>query len=75
MNDGKVDSTTVATTVTVSSANVAPVAILNHNKPAAYLISAAAYEDMLEQLEDAALTKTAQARAGGPTVKVKLEDL
>ena len=59
----------------IDVANVAPVAILNHNKPAAYLISAAAYEDMLEQLEDAALTKTAQARAGGPIVKVKLEDL
>lgn len=59
----------------IDVANVAPVAILNHNKPAAYLISAAAYEDMLEQLEDAALTKTAQARVGGPTVNVKLEDL
>ena len=59
----------------IDVANVAPVAILNHNKPAAYLISAAAYEDMLEQLEDAALTKTVKSRAGGPTVKVKLEDL
>ena len=52
-----------------------PVAILNHNKPAAYLISAAAYEDILDQLEDAALTKLVKTRAGGPTVKVKLEDL
>jgi antitoxin StbD len=52
-----------------------PVAILNHNKPAAYLISAAAYEDMLDQLEDAALAKLVKARSGGPTVKVKLEDL
>ena len=52
-----------------------PVAILNHNKPAAYLISAAAYEVMIEQLEDAALTKLAKERSGGPTVKVKLEDL
>jgi antitoxin StbD len=48
---------------------------LNHNKPAAYLISAAAYEDILDQLEDAALTKLVITRAGGPTVKVKLEDL
>ena len=59
----------------IEVANHSPVAILNHNKPAAYLISAAAYEDMLEQLEDAALTKTVKDRAGGPTVKVKLEDL
>jgi len=31
----------------IEVANVAPVAVLNHNKPAAYLISAAAYEQML----------------------------
>jgi antitoxin StbD len=59
----------------IEVANLAPVAVLNHNKPAAYLISAAAYEDMLEQLEDAALTKTAKARQGGKSVKVNIEDL
>ena len=59
----------------IEVANSSPVAILNHNKPAAYLISAAAYEEMLDQLEDAALTKTVNDRAGGPTVKVKLEEL
>jgi antitoxin StbD len=59
----------------IEVANGSPVAILNHNKPAAYLISAAAYEDMLEQLEDAALNKIVKARAGGPTVKVTLEEL
>jgi antitoxin StbD len=59
----------------IEVANLAPVAVLNHNKPAAYLISAAAYEDMLEQLEDAALTKIAKARQGGKSVKVNIEDL
>jgi antitoxin StbD len=59
----------------IEVAKSSPVAILNHNKPAAYLISAADYEDMLEQLEDAALTQTVKARAGGKTVKVRLEDL
>ena len=59
----------------IEVANVAPVAVLNHNKPAAYLISAAAYEDMLEQLEDAALTKIVKARQGGKSVKVNIEDL
>jgi antitoxin StbD len=59
----------------IEVANLSPVAVLNHNKPAAYLISAAAYEDMLDQLEDAALTKVVKARAGGKTVQVKLEDL
>ncbi|MEN9900515.1 MAG: hypothetical protein RLZZ152_1559 [Pseudomonadota bacterium] len=59
----------------IAVANLAPVAVLNHNKPAAYLISAAAYEDMLEQLEDAALTKIVKARQGGKSVKVNIEDL
>jgi antitoxin StbD len=48
------------------------VAILNHNRPTAYLISATAYEEILEQLEDAALTKIVKARAGGKTIKAKL---
>jgi antitoxin StbD len=59
----------------IEVANVAPVAVLNHNKPAAYLISAAAYEQMLSQLEDAALTKIVKARQGGKSVKVNIEDL
>lgn len=59
----------------IEVANQSPVAILNHNRPTAYLISAAAYEEMLEQLEDAALTKIVKARAGGQTIKVKLENL
>ena len=59
----------------IEVANVAPVAVLNHNKPAAYLISAAAFEQMLEQLENAALTKIVKARQGGKSVKVNIEDL
>jgi antitoxin StbD len=59
----------------IEVANLAPVAVLNHNKPAAYLISAAAYEQMLAQLEDAALTKIVKARQGGKSVKVNIEDL
>jgi antitoxin StbD len=59
----------------IEVANQSPVAILNHNRPTAYLISATAYEEMLEQLEDAALTKIVKARAGGKTIKVKLENL
>jgi antitoxin StbD len=59
----------------IEVANQSPVAILNHNRPTAYLISATAYEEMLEQLEDAALTKIVKARAGGQTIKVTLENL
>ena len=63
------------TSEVIEVANLAPVAVLNHNKPAAYLISAAAYEEILEQLEDAALTKIVKARQGGKSVKVNIDDL
>lgn len=52
-----------------------PVAVLNHNKPEAYLLSAKAYEALLELVDDAALIKTIQSRKDGKTVKVKLADL
>lgn len=52
-----------------------PVAVLNHNKPEAYLLSAKAYEALLELIDDVSLTKTIQSRKGGKTVKVKLDDL
>lgn len=59
----------------IEVANQSPVAVLNHNKPAAYIISATTYEKMLEQIEDVELTKIVKTRAGGKTVKVKIEDL
>lgn len=52
-----------------------PVAVLNHNKPAAYLMSASAYEALLEKLDDAALTEVIKARRTGKPVRVKLADL
>jgi antitoxin StbD len=51
------------------------VAVLNHNKPEAYLLSAKAYEALLELIDDVSLIKTIQAIKGGKTVKVKLADL
>ena len=52
-----------------------PVAVLNHNKPEAYLLSAKAYEALLELIDDLTLVKTIKERKGGKTVKVKLEQL
>ena len=52
-----------------------PVAVLNHNKPAAYLLSAKAYEALLDQLDDAELVKIAKQRQGGKRIKAKIEDL
>ena len=39
-----------------------PVAILNHNRPTAYLIPASTYEEMLERLEDAELMEIVESR-------------
>ncbi len=36
----------------IEEAEGEPIAILNHNRPTAYLISAGTYESMLEKLED-----------------------
>lgn len=52
-----------------------PVAILNHNRPVGYLISAERYERMLELLDDAALAQLVKERANGPFVDVTLNDL
>ncbi|XVN42187.1 MAG: type II toxin-antitoxin system Phd/YefM family antitoxin [Candidatus Rickettsia vulgarisii] len=40
----------------------APIAILNHNKPTAYLIPAELYEQMIELLEDRNLLKLTEER-------------
>ena len=55
--------------------NDLPIAVLNHNKPAAYLLSAKAYEALLEKVDDIELIEVVKQRRGGKTVKVVLEDL
>ncbi len=39
-------------TALIDQAEGEPIAILNHNRPTAYLIPAAAYEALLDKLED-----------------------
>jgi antitoxin StbD len=59
----------------LESAGDMPIAVLNHNRPTAYLLSAKAYETLLEKLDDVSLINLVKSRRGGKTVKVKLEDL
>lgn len=59
----------------LEDAGDSPVAVLSHNKPTAYLLSARAYEALLERLDDAELAEVVKQRQGGRRVKVKLEDL
>ena len=53
----------------------APVAILNHNKPSAYIIPADAFEALMERLEDYELSRIVQEREHEPSVKVSLDEL
>ena len=54
-----------------------PVAILNHNRPTAYLVSAAMYEEMLELLENADLLDIVQSRSDEKedSIHVSLDEL
>lgn len=52
-----------------------PIAVLNRNKPVAYLVPAAAWEAICERLEDVELAEIVKARSGETPVSVKLEDL
>jgi antitoxin StbD len=53
------------------------VAILNRNEPSFYCVPAAAYEALLDRLEDLELNTLADARiaAGEQPIKVSLDDL
>lgn len=56
-------------------AESAPIAVLNHNRPEAYLVPADHYAFLMahiEDLEDAALVRE---RASGPFIEVSLDDL
>lgn len=59
----------------ISEAGNDAVAILNHNKPEAYLLPAAYYERLLERLEDLEGAKLVKERSDGPFVKVQLDEL
>lgn len=59
----------------LSQAGDDPVAVLNHNRPEAYLLSAAHYERLLERLEDLEDAKLVQERAAGPFAEVNIDEL
>ena len=52
-----------------------PVAVLNHNRPEAYLLSAAHYEQLLDRLEDMEDMKLMRERSEGPFVEVGIHEL
>ncbi len=59
----------------ILEAEGAPVAILNHNKPSAYLVPAETFEAVLEKLEEYELATLVEDRADEASVKVSLDEL
>lgn len=59
----------------IGGAQGGPVAVLNHNRVMGYVVPAAAFEAMVERLEDLELAELARARASETPVPVSLDDL
>lgn len=61
----------------LAEANGETIALLNHNKPSAYIVSAKTYEKILEVLEDLELLEIANKRlkSGAKNIRVNLDDL
>ncbi|WDE04380.1 type II toxin-antitoxin system Phd/YefM family antitoxin [Thalassomonas viridans] len=64
-------------TALINEADGAAIAILNHNKPAAYLVPAETYEWLMDMLEDYELGKIVESRRSdlSEAVEVSLDDL
>ena len=59
----------------IKQADESAVAILNHNRPEAYLLPAAHYERLMAYLEDLEDAQLVHERANGPFVEVRLDEL
>lgn len=59
----------------VSSGEGMPIAVLNRNQPAFYCVPAAAYEAMMEMLDDRELLKWVKERMDEPAIPVTLDEL
>ena len=59
----------------IAQSNGEPVAILNHNRPTAYLVPAASFEAIMEQLDDLDLARLVRERQSEAAVRVTLDEL
>jgi antitoxin StbD len=64
-------------TALLNEADGATIAILNHNRPAAYLVPADTYEQLMDLLDDYELSKIVESRRAeiDDAIEVKLDDL
>lgn len=59
----------------VEQGDGAPVAILNRNQPVFYAVPAAAYELLMDKLEDIELAAIVKDREDMPEIAISLDDL
>lgn len=59
----------------LAQADDEPVAVLNHNRPEAYLVPAPYFERLLNQLEDLEDARLVRERASGPFIEVRPDEL
>ncbi len=59
----------------IAAAEGFPLAILSRNKPAAYLVPADAWEELMDRLEDIELAEIVRARAGQGEIEVPVDEL
>ena len=64
-------------TALLNEADGSAIAILNHNKPAAYLVPAETYEQLMDMLDDYELAKVVESRREelSEAVEVNIDDL
>jgi antitoxin StbD len=55
----------------LAQADDEPVAVLKHNRPEAYLVPAAYFERLLNQLEDLQDAQLIRERANGPFIEIR----
>ena len=60
--------------VVVEQGDGAPVAIIDRNEPVFYAVPAAAYELLMDKLEDMELAAIVEARKDQPEIEVNIED-
>jgi antitoxin StbD len=59
----------------IKEAEGAPVVILNHNRPSAYIVPVAVFEAMLEKLDDLDIRKIVRKRKSEKSIPVTLDGL
>jgi antitoxin StbD len=62
-------------TAVIEQAGQEAVAVLNHNRPAAYLLSAAAYDNLLEKIEASAIREAIAASRRDPRAPISAESV